>query len=210
MRPRPLHMHRGYLRMQSRSPIWRLLSGVALVLVAAAAGQGPDSVTTAPAVDAIAAAKVTESPAPTGASPLVIGPTARIVETQTGVPLIARVDTGAAVTSLHCGEADLEITDRSDDPFENLGKPARIRVANRDGQADWVETELVDYVEVRSANGAEHRYRVRLPLRCGTVERETLVNLNDRSAMKFRLLLGRDFLAGRFVVDVARPGVRSL
>jgi hypothetical protein len=31
-----------------------------------------------------------------------------------------------------------------------------------------------------------------------------LVNLNDRSAMKYRLLLGRNWLENDYLVDVAR------
>lgn len=142
-------------------------------------------------------------------SPLVIGPTARVVETRSGLPLLARVDTGAAVTSLHCTEDDFVISEASEDPQENLGKAVRLRVENHVGKSTWIETKVLDYVEVRSANGAEHRYRVRLPLQCGPVQKETIVNLNDRSQMSYRLLLGRDFLAGNFVVDVAQPGANA-
>lgn len=142
--------------------------------------------------------------------PLVIGPIARVFETNSGLPLLARVDTGAAVTSLHCTEADFVIEDASEDPFENFGKAVRLRVENLAGEFSWITTKVLDYVEVRSANGAEHRYRVLLPLQCGPVKKETIVNLNDRSAMSFRLLLGREFLQGDFLVDVSQPGAPSL
>lgn len=143
-------------------------------------------------------------------SPLVVGPTARVIEPQSGLPLLARVDTGASVTSLHCTEEDFVIEKASDDPHQNVGKPIRLRVENTAGASSWIETEVLDYVEVRSANGAEHRYRVRIPLKLGPVHKETIVNLNDRSRMTYRLLLGRDFLAGHFVVDVSQPGVQPL
>lgn len=142
--------------------------------------------------------------------PLVVGPTARVIEPQSGLPLLARVDTGASVTSLHCTENDFVIEQASEDPFENVGKPIRLRLENTAGASSWIETEVLDYVEVRSANGAEHRYRVRIPLKLGPVHKETIVNLNDRSRMTYRLLLGRDFLAGHFVVDVSQPGVQAL
>lgn len=176
--------------MSAWSPTWWLLGGVAVVpLVASAVGLHRED-----------------------ADPprQVIGPTAEITETSSGVALTARVDTGAAVTSLHVGENDLVIPEPADDPYENLGKVVRLRIANRGGQSCWVATRLIDYVEVRSANGAEHRYRVRLPLRYGGVQKQTIVNLNDRSQMTFRMLLGRDFLEGDFVVDVARPDEMSL
>lgn len=139
-----------------------------------------------------------------------IGPVAEVTETSSGLAFTARVDTGAAVTSLHCTPDDCVIRDASEDPLENLGKPVRLRVENRQGNRAWIETEIEDYVEVRSANGAEHRYRIRLPLEFNGVCKETIVNLNDRSAMTYRMLLGRDFLEGDFVVDVAMADVPSL
>ncbi len=140
----------------------------------------------------------------------VIGPTAEVTEASSGLSFVARVDTGAAVTSLHCTPNDCLIEGASEDPWQNLGKPVRLRVENRRGIKAWIDTRIEDYVEVRSANGAEHRYRIRLPLRFGNVMKETVVNLNDRSSMSYRMLLGRDFLAGDFVVDVAMADTPSL
>lgn len=209
--------------MAFRNPIWWLLCGLILAVAGVTVTErGADQPTSdSPATDLLtstADADEPTSPAEDRVSqaerllaqpPLVIGPTARVVETCSGLPLLARVDTGAAVTSLHCTEEDFVIDEASDDPFENRGKAVRLRVENNAGESEWIETEVLDYVEVRSANGAEHRYQVRLPLQCGSVQKETIVNLNDRSQMSFRLLLGRDFLAGNFVVDVARPEAPS-
>lgn len=212
--------------MAFQNPTWWFLSGLTLAvagvavtdripgqatgprqagdLLASVAGAGEE--VSAPSVSD----PVSQAEALLAQIPLVIGPIARVVEAHSGLPLLARVDTGAAVTSLHCTEKDFVIDEASDDPFENLGKAVRLRVENLAGESEWIQTEVLDYVEVRSANGAEHRYRVRLPLQCGPVQKETIVNLNDRSQMSFRLLLGRDFLAGNFVVDVAQTGVPSL
>lgn len=144
------------------------------------------------------------------AEPQVIGPTAAITEVSSGVEFTARVDTGAASTSLHCTPEDFVIVDPSDDPLENLNKPARVRIENRLGDASWIETRIIDYVEVRNAEAAEGRYKIRLPLYCQGVQKEAVVNLNDRSHMSYRMLLGRDFLAGQFLVDVARDADPSL
>lgn len=144
---------------------------------------------------------------PVGAGPprpIVIGPVATITEVTSGAALTARVDTGAAVSSLHCSPEDCVIEDPAPDPRGNVGKPVRLRVETRGGQKTWIRTEITDYVEVRNAEAAEHRYRVRLPLKYGPVNKEAIVNLNDRSRMQYRMLLGRDFLAGHFVVDVSR------
>ena len=74
-----------------------------------------------------------------------------------------------------------------------------LRLDNGEGEKAWVETRIEDYVEVRNAEKAEHRYRVSLPLECGGVKKVAMVNLNDRSRMTYRLLLGRDFLRDDFV-----------
>lgn len=140
------------------------------------------------------------------AAPPTVGATASLTELSSGVELIARVDTGAAVTSLHCGADDLVIEDPADDPEANVDKRVRLRVANTPGDAAWVETRIESCREVRNAEHAEVRYCVRLPLRLGRVRKSVLVTLNDRSTMSYRLLLGRNYLDGEFLVDVSRPG----
>ncbi|TWT95280.1 hypothetical protein Pla108_34240 [Botrimarina colliarenosi] len=143
-------------------------------------------------------------------NPSVIGETAVITEVSTGVEYEARVDTGAAVSSIHVNPSDVVIVDESPQPIDNVDKLVRLRLDNGEGQKAWVETKIEEYAEVRSANGAEHRYRVRLPLQCGDVQKVAVVNLNDRSTMRYRLLLGRDFLRDDFLVDVAHGGAKPL
>ena len=152
--------------MAIRAPIWWLIGGGALTPLAVALGLQ---------------AGVLSSRA--GDAPLTIGPTETITEATSGLAFKARVDTGAAVTSLHCTPEDVLIEGASADPHQNIGKPVRLRVTNRHGEGAWIETKICDYVEVRNAEAAEHRYRVRLPLRCRGVERDAIVNLNDRSRM---------------------------
>lgn len=141
-----------------------------------------------------------------GSAPFVLGETAVITEETTGVAYMARVDTGAAVSSVHVGPGDMEIVDASPEPEKNIAKPVRLRLDNGEGTGAWIETRIEDYVQVRSANGAEHRYRVKLPLRCGEVVKEAIVNLNDRSEMTYKFLLGRDFIQDDFLVDVSHSG----
>ncbi|MEQ8848406.1 RimK/LysX family protein [Botrimarina sp.] len=139
-------------------------------------------------------------------SPQVLGETTVITEETSGVAFTARVDTGAAVSSVHVGPEDMEIVDASAEPAENVAKTVRLRLDNGQGTEAWVETRIEDYVEVRSANGAEHRYRVRLPLKCGDIVKESVVNLKDRSNMTYKFLLGRDFIEDDFLVDVSHSG----
>ncbi|QDV72601.1 RimK/LysX family protein [Botrimarina mediterranea] len=144
------------------------------------------------------------------AAPAVIGETAVVKEVNTGLEFEARVDTGAATSSIHVDPDDVVIVDESPKPTENIDKKIRVRLDNGAGELAWVETKIENYAEVRSANGAEHRYQVRLPLQFGDIQKLAIVNLNDRSSMKYRLLLGRDFLRDDFLVDVASAGPRPL
>ena len=44
-------------------------------------------------------------------------------------------------------------------------------------------------------------------IKMGDIEREVLINLNDRTKMEYKFLVGRNVLLGRFIVDVARSHV---
>ena len=142
--------------------------------------------------------------------PAILGETAVITEVSSGVEFTARVDTGAAVSSIHVEPEDVVIEDESPEPDENIAKRVLLKLENHEGEEAWVETRIEDYVEVRNAERSEHRYRVKLPLQCGDVQKFAVVNLNDRSRMTYRLLLGRDFLRDDFVVDVAHGGPQPL
>jgi len=136
----------------------------------------------------------------------IIGATALVTETDSGLAFPARVDTGAETCSLHVER--IEIEDKTARRLHNVGKSIRILLKDQHGQTHWIETVVADAVRVKSPSlpGGEvdHRYKVRLTLECNDVRKEVLVTLNDRTDMEFPLLLGRNFLRGDFLVDVAR------
>jgi hypothetical protein len=131
----------------------------------------------------------------------VIGATVDVIEPQSGFVFKARVDTGASISSLHCTE--IEIDNPSDDPAENSGKKVRFLIEGPGGQQHWLESTILGYTDVRSALGTLSRYRVRMKFTCRGITKETLISLNDRSDLKYPLLLGRDFLEDDFVVDIS-------
>lgn len=130
-----------------------------------------------------------------------IGATTVVTEVTTGLPLPARVDTGATSCSIHC-EA-LEIEDAHEDPKVNIGKPVRFLVKTKEGKSQWVKSKIVDYVLVRTAQAEEERYKVPIKLRWEDVEKKVHVTLDDRQNMKYPLLLGRNFLRDDFLVNVS-------
>jgi hypothetical protein len=129
-----------------------------------------------------------------------IGATTLVTEVSTGLPLPARVDTGATSCSIHCEK--FVIKDAAEDPRKNIGKPVRFLVKNKDGKAEWLETKIVDYVTIRTSEREDERYKVHLRLRCEDLEKKVAVTLNDRERMKYPMLLGRNFLRNDFLVNV--------
>jgi hypothetical protein len=135
-----------------------------------------------------------------------IGATALVTEMSTGLPLPARVDTGATCCSIHCEK--FEIKDATEDPKTNIGKLVRflIQPPNSDGKGEWVESKIVDHVKVRTSEREDERYKVQLKFKVDDVEKKVLVTLNDRENMKYPVLLGRNFLRDDFLVNVALDG----
>ncbi len=109
----------------------------------------------------------------------------------------AKVDTGARSSTLHA--VDVERFDRDGAPW--------VRFAVHPYQHDprttvRCEAPLVDERRVRSSAGhEEHRPVVATQLRIGASAYPIELTLTNRDAMGFRMLLGRQALRGRYVVD---------
>jgi hypothetical protein len=58
-----------------------------------------------------------------------------------------------------------------------------------------------------TAGVVSRRYVIKEKLKIGGIEKEVLINLNDRTKMEYKFLIGRNVLLGRFIVDVARSHV---
>ncbi|TWU27492.1 ATP-dependent zinc protease family protein [Bythopirellula polymerisocia] len=130
----------------------------------------------------------------------IIGPTTIIAESKSELDFKARVDTGATTSSLHVEEWAIE--DESPQMADNVGKKIRIRVKNHRDESQWIESRIEEIGTVKTSAVAEERYKVELTLCWNDVKKQVLVTLNDRSRMKYPMLLGRNFLQGDFVVDV--------
>lgn len=108
----------------------------------------------------------------------------------------AKVDTGAATSSIHA----LNIR-----PFTKDGT-AMVRFNVVQG-ASRMEVELpVERISpVRSSEGnKEQRIYVRGTICLGSVNWPILFSLNDRSRMRYPVLLGRAFLRAKYVVDSSK------
>lgn len=107
--------------------------------------------------------------------------------------LEAKVDTGAGNTSIDA---------RNITPIDRKGKKIiRFDVDNREGQTVTLERVQVGIETVLHLGKFQERPLVILEICLGNDCRETLVNLADRSRLKFPLLIGRSFMLDRIVVN---------
>ena len=131
----------------------------------------------------------------------IIGATTTLLEKQSGLLFRARVDTGSKSCSLHVEE--MVIVKEAEKRVDNIGKVIHFKVKNRSDETHWLEGRIEGYVIIKTADTREPRYKVPLTLRWKGIEKKVLVTLNNRTGMEYPLLLGRNFLRGDFLVDVA-------
>ncbi|MGA0845093.1 MAG: ATP-dependent zinc protease [Luteolibacter sp.] len=122
-----------------------------------------------------------------------IGQTARIELPDAGIDMLARVDTGAATTSVHAEEVEID------------GDRVNFSLLGRDGRKISLSRPIAKISTVRQAAGSEKRVFVELTLKHLDHARPVLVNLNDRSHLHYPMLLGRNWLENGYLVDVATP-----
>ncbi len=115
----------------------------------------------------------------------------------------AKVDTGARTSALDVARYVLE--------RRAGGLVARMELAlnrRRPDRLAAVETPVLRLAVVTSSDGVrEERPVIEALVRLGPVEKRIRLTVTDRSGMLFPMLLGREALAGSFVVDVGRKYV---
>ncbi|MEA3469186.1 MAG: RimK/LysX family protein [Thermodesulfobacteriota bacterium] len=129
-----------------------------------------------------------------------IGETAWVEVGDIPFAYLARIDTGARITSIHA--VDVKITDGSSVPDENVGKTVAFQTVNRDGKNQVMSAVIMKVSTVKNSQGTEQRYVIELPLSWKDVNKKVEVNLRDRSKMTYKLLIGRNWLSKNFLVDV--------
>lgn len=111
----------------------------------------------------------------------------------------AKIDTGAYGCSLHCNLIEVVTV--------NGEKMLRVIPLRAKDNAYQGKALLFPYTKKKkvknSMGGEEERYVIKTKVKIFDREIDTIFSLTDRSRMKFPVLLGRQFLKGRFVVDVS-------
>jgi hypothetical protein len=111
-----------------------------------------------------------------------------------------KVDTGARTSAL--GAVGYDLVEGAN------GLVARLRLDLRrkgHGRLKEVETPVVCMTVVRNTGGMrEYRPVVEALVRLGPVLRRIRLTIASRAGMRYRMILGREALAGAFVVDVSQ------
>jgi hypothetical protein len=114
--------------------------------------------------------------------------------------LRAKADTGARTSVLDVASYDLY-------QAEGGGLMARLRLAlwrKNVGRLRVLEVPVLRTVVVCNSGGMrEQRPVIQARIRLGPVDKVIRLTVTNRANMRFRMLLGREALAGDFVVDVS-------
>lgn len=121
----------------------------------------------------------------------VIGAIEHVIIEPFGVKVDARIDTGASTTSLDARNIKVS----KDTVTFNLSP--------KFGGAE-LTVPIIAWKHVRTSGSRARRPVVELELCIDAKRIRVLVNLADRSEMRYPLLLGRNVIKGNFVVDPSR------
>lgn len=121
----------------------------------------------------------------------VIGQTARVGIEEAALEFVARVDTGAASTSLHAESVRIEngIVD--------------FIAVNQEGVRVPLRLPLAKTARVRNSGGTQERVYVEMTVQHEGRSKQVCVNLSNRSGLTYPLLLGRNWLEDEYLVDVS-------
>ena len=126
----------------------------------------------------------------------VIGAVENVRLVPPNVILKARIDTGAKTTSIDA---------RNITPFERDGKQWVRFVCVTEKKEHTIERKVLKTVLIkRHGEESQDRYVVNMRIILGEVSQLIPVNLNDRDAYMYPVLIGRNFLRDYFIVDVAK------
>lgn len=111
----------------------------------------------------------------------------------------ARVDTGACTSAIDVVSYELK------ESPQGLLAVLCVAVNRRHNRGKCVETPVQRLVGVRSSSGLrEERPVITTLVQIGPISRRIQLTVTNRAHMRYRMLLGREALAGSFLVDVSK------
>jgi len=122
---------------------------------------------------------------------ITIGTVEEVILLPWNIKLPARIDTGAAKTSLDARNLKID------------GNMAEFRLPEESG-GGLFRLPIVEWRHVRTSKGRESRPVVEIDLCIASKRLRVKANLNDRSMVKYPIILGRNALKDHFTVDVKK------
>ena len=135
-------------------------------------------------------------PAKTVAQNPIIGGVERVYVEDIKAPFHARIDTGAETSSIDV---------QSITPFERDGeKWVSFEIVNRsNGEKIKMEKPIKRKTVIKRTLEKEQRYVVKLKVKMGKNLITADFSLNDRSKFDYQVLIGRNIINGRYLVDTS-------
>ena len=105
-----------------------------------------------------------------------------------------KIDTGAYTSAIHCSKI-IEENNTLRCSFESKGHPSF--------KSDDIVFDNYTYTDVKSSNGhKENRYKIKTAVDFFGKRYKINLTLSTRDDMRFPVLIGRQFLSKKFIVDV--------
>lgn len=111
--------------------------------------------------------------------------------------LKAKIDTGAKTSALHADDISYET--------EKGKRYVKFSLLMDDGKRRHIKTRFLEEREIKSSTGQKtKRPVVKTMIKMGHNEFEIEITLINRDLMGFKMLIGREALNGRFLINPAR------
>lgn len=115
-----------------------------------------------------------------------------------GLEMKGKLDTGADTSSVHA--FNVKVYQRGE--RDNW---VRFRLIGKDGRAIRYDQNVIRFANIKTKTGGTIRRPViHLPLCVGGRWGRAEINLADRGEFEYEILIGREFLANRVLVDASR------
>ncbi|MGR5241702.1 RimK/LysX family protein [Photobacterium damselae] len=134
---------------------------------------------------------------------IIVGPIEKIWVSDINMYYNARIDTGAETTSIHAFDIKV-LTEKEIKMRNNIGKLIEFKTMNENGKIARHKGTIVNVNKIRNAQGVERRYAIAMTLKFNGRSRTILVNLRNRHKLKYKLLIGRNWLNDSYLVDVSK------
>jgi hypothetical protein len=119
------------------------------------------------------------------------------------IDMKAKVDTGAKSAAIHAEE--YEVIRLPSTPFRPVNEELKIKLkvgSKARPKFVWVKAPIVDYRNVKNSGGKiEERPFIETKIEISGFTFPIVLSVTNREKMRFPVLLGRTFLAGKFLVD---------